>query len=142
MPRPRKPDHLKLVSGTAQPCRMQQAAPLGDVLDSAPPAPDWLPTGHATKEWLRLAPILVANRLLTDMSLSAFGHLCALHGKLAQLWAAGETPRASLVAQYKGLIDAFGIPPLSAGKLRPAGDRKRPNPFDDLDPPPSDGGRV
>lgn len=38
--RKRKPDHLKLVSGTAQPCRMNPDAPKGSA--DLPSAPDWL----------------------------------------------------------------------------------------------------
>lgn len=38
--RKRKPDHLKIVSGTAQPCRMNEDAPKG--LDGALQAPEWL----------------------------------------------------------------------------------------------------
>jgi len=38
--RKRKPDHLKLVSGTAQPCRMNPDAP--KALEDLPTAPDWL----------------------------------------------------------------------------------------------------
>lgn len=38
--RKRIPDHLKIVAGTAQPSRMNPAAP--DALDGIPEAPDWL----------------------------------------------------------------------------------------------------
>ena len=38
--RKRKPDHLKLVSGTAQPCRMNPDAP--QALEELPVAPEWL----------------------------------------------------------------------------------------------------
>lgn len=38
--RKRKPDHLKLVSGTAQPCRMNPDAP--KPLEDTPTAPEWL----------------------------------------------------------------------------------------------------
>lgn len=38
--RKRKPDHLKIVSGTAQPCRMNEDAPSD--LDGALVAPEWL----------------------------------------------------------------------------------------------------
>lgn len=36
--RPRKPDHLKLVSGTAQPCRMNPNAPKPSEVEPEPPA--------------------------------------------------------------------------------------------------------
>lgn len=36
--RPRKPDHLKVVAGTAQPCRMNKNAPKPSAADPEPPA--------------------------------------------------------------------------------------------------------
>lgn len=36
--RPRKPDHLKLIQGTAQPCRMNPNAPTPSVAEPEPPA--------------------------------------------------------------------------------------------------------
>jgi hypothetical protein len=56
-------------------------------------------------------------------------------------WASGVTPTGHLLAQYRSLIDAFGIPPMAAGRLKPAGDRKRTNKFDDFDDPPDRDGR-
>ena len=125
----RKSAHLKAVSGTAQPCRARIEIEIGTVLESAPPPPDWLPNAHAVKEWERLSPILVANKLLTDAALTTLGHLCALHGKIVQLWAAGETPTGHMLAQYIKLVDSFGIPPMAAGKVRPQGDGKKANQF-------------
>lgn len=43
--RKRKPDHLKIVSGTAQPCRMNPDAPVAP--KDLPVAPDWLTTRGA-----------------------------------------------------------------------------------------------
>lgn len=76
---------------------------------------------HAVKEWQRLAPILVANKLLTEAGLSAFGMLCSLHGKLVQLFAAGESPNASMVASYRNLVNDFGLTPVAQGKVKPSG---------------------
>lgn len=129
MARPKKPHNLKVVAGTARPDR--DGPPLVDlpVVAEAPPAPDWLPNAHAVKEWNRLAPILVANKLLTEAGLSALGHMCALHGKLNQLWAAGEAPNASMLAQYRGLANDFGLTPVAQGKVRPHGDTPAENEF-------------
>ncbi|RZZ81408.1 P27 family phage terminase small subunit [Pseudoxanthomonas winnipegensis] len=131
MPNPRKPHQLKVVAGTDRPDR---APPSGAVdlplVPEVPAAPDWLPNAHAIKEWDRLAPILHANKLLTEAGLSALGQLCALHGKVVQLYAAGEAPVASMVAQMRGLMNDFGLTPVAQGKVRPAGDTEKPgNPF-------------
>ena len=110
MANPRKPTSLKVVAGTDRPCRRPESAPVEmPALDHIPDPPDWLPNAHAVKEWQRLAPILTANKLLTEAGLSALGQLCALHGKVVQLYAAGEAPVASMVAQLRGLMNDFGL---------------------------------
>jgi phage terminase small subunit len=126
MPNPRKPTPLKVVAGTARADREPASFVDLPLVDEIPLPPDWLPNAHATKEWERLAPILVANRLLTEAGTVALAHLCAMHGKVVQLYAAGEAPNASMVAQLRGLANDFGLTPVSQGKVRPAGDERRP----------------
>ena len=126
MANPRKPTSLKVVAGTDQPCRRPESAPVDlPLVDRVPDAPDWLPNAHAVKEWQRLAPILTANKLLTEAGLSALGQLCALHGKVVQLYAAGEAPVASMVAQLRGLMNDFGLTPVAQGKVKAGGDETK-----------------
>jgi hypothetical protein len=125
----KKPTHLKAVAGTSRPDREPAEVVDLPTLDRVPDAPDWLPNAHAMKEWERLAPVLVNNRLLTDAGLMAFGHLCALHGKLVQLWAAGESPTGHLLSQYRALINDFGLTPVAQGKVKLAGDKPKENQF-------------
>lgn len=126
MSRPRKPTALKVVAGTDRPDREAPAAAELPLVTDVPPAPDWMPNAHARKEWERLAPILHANKLLTEAGLSALGQLCALHGKTVQLYAAGEAPVASMVAQLRGLMNDFGLTPVAQGKVKPNGDTEKP----------------
>lgn len=136
MSRSKKPHNLKVVAGTARPDR--DGPPLVELplVPDVPPPPDWLPNGHAVKEWERLAPILHANKLLTEAGLSTLGMLCALHGKIVQLYAAGEAPVASMVAQHRALSNDFGLTPVAQGKVRPHGDTEKPgNPFGALPKP-------
>lgn len=118
--RPRKPQALKVISGTDQPCRRLEGegVQVEEPLDEVPAAPDWLPNGHALKEWNRIAPILVANKLLTESSLQTLGVLCAVYGKIVQLYSAGESPIASQIAQYRGLAAEFGMTPMSLAKMK------------------------
>ena len=129
MANPKKPRALKVVSGTVQPSRDEKPSVDLPPVSQVPAAPDWLPNAHAVKEWDRLAPILVANKLLTEAGLSALGMLCALHGKLVQLWSAGEAPVASMVAQYRNLINDFGLTPVAQGKVKPVGEEPAGNKF-------------
>jgi hypothetical protein len=55
------------------------------------------------------------------------GHLCALHGKIAQLYAAGEAPTGHMVAQYRGLANDFGLTPVAQGKVKQSGEAAKPS---------------
>lgn len=130
MPGPgRKPAGLKVVAGTEREDRKSLQTVELPIVSTTPAAPDWLPNSHAVKEWDRLAAILTANKLLTEGGLSALGMLCALHGKLVQLWAAGEAPTGHMMAQYRNLINDFGLTPVAQGKVKPVGAEEKGNKF-------------
>lgn len=94
-----------------------------------PPAPDWMPNVHAVKEWNRLAPILHANKLLTEAGLSALAVLCALHGDIVDQWARRISPTGHLLAQYRSLVNDFGLTPVAQGRVRPSGEKEKQNAF-------------
>lgn len=125
----RKPHQLKMIDGTARPDRMPDAAIDYEALNELPPAPDWLPNIHAVKEWERLGPILLRAKLLTFAGMQALGHMCALHGKIVQLYAAGESPNAAYIAQLRSLFNDFGLTPVAQGKVRPLGEEKKQSRF-------------
>jgi len=130
MPGPgKKPANLKMVAGTERKDRAINSGVDLPVLDAVPPAPDWMPNSHAIKEWDRLATILTANKLLTEGGLSALGMLCALHGKIVQLYAAGEAPTASLAGTLRNMVNDFGLTPVAQGKVKPVGDTDKGNKF-------------
>ncbi len=132
MANPRKPSALKSISGTDRPCRAEKPVPVpadAELVHQVPVAPDWLPNGHAVAEWNRLAPILVNCRLLTVASVPALGHLCALHGKIVQLYAAGESPTASMIGALRNLFNDFGMSPVAQGKVRGAPEEHAGNKF-------------
>jgi phage terminase small subunit len=129
MPRPRKAHNLKVVAGTARPDRIEPSGVDLPLVDAAPLPPDWLPNAHAQKEWERLAPILAANKLLTEASLSTLGMLCALHGNIVQMYAAGMSPTGHMLAQYRGIANDFGLTPVAQGKVKPSGEKEKGNRF-------------
>lgn len=130
MPIPFKPKAIKAISGTERPGRAAKVSAVElDLVSVCPSCPDWLPNAHAVKEWDRLAPILTKARLLTEGGISALGTLCALHGKLVQLWAAGEAPNAAMLTSYRNLINDFGLTPVAQGKVRPIGEKETANAF-------------
>lgn len=112
-----KAAHLKVISGTNQPCREREEIEV-ELLETVPSPPSWLSNSHAVTEWKRLAPMLVANRVLAETDLAQLGHLCSLHGKLVQLWAAGECPHASMLATYNKLASDFGLSAMARGRIK------------------------
>lgn len=102
-----------------------------ELLVSTPLPPLWLPNHHAVTEWMRLAPILINMKLLTEGSLSSLAQLCALHGKIVQLYAAGEAPGASMLGTLRNLHNDFGLSPIAQGKVKgeQAKDDPKPNSF-------------
>lgn len=125
----KKPINLKLLSGTDQPCRRDEGGAEYEPLEQIPEPPDWLPNAHAVKEYNRLGPVLHKNRLLTEAGVMAFAHLCAIHGKIVQLYAAGESPTGHLLSQYRNLINDFGLTPVAQGKVRPTEAKAKGNKF-------------
>lgn len=130
MPGPgRKPASLKMVAGTERKDRATKSTLEIPALDKVPPAPDWLPNAHAIKEWDRLAAILTANKLLNSASIGSLGQLCALFGKVVQLYAAGEAPTASMLGTLRNLSNDFGLSPVAQGKVNMLGEEPTKNQF-------------
>jgi phage terminase small subunit len=129
MANPRKPTTLKAIAGTARPDREPEGGVELPLVDAPPDPPDWLPNSHAVKEWNRLVPILMANKLLTEAALGPLAHLCALHGKIVQLYAAGEAPTASMSGTLRNLQNDFGLTPVAQGKVKATGDVPAGNKF-------------
>ena len=125
----KKPTSLKVIAGTIRPDRDTSKSINLPLVQSVPLAPDWLPNAHAIKEFEKLAQILTANGLLTEAGISALAVLCSLHGKIVQLFAAGETPLGNMVAQYRSLVNDFGLTPIAQGKVKPVGESPKGNKF-------------
>jgi|SRR5690606_25575547 len=125
----KKPHNLKVIAGTDRKDRAEGERVELPLVDEIPAAPDWLPNVHAVKEWDRLAPILFHAGLLTEGGLSGLAHMCALHGKIVQIWNSGEAPTGHLYAQYKSFYTDYGLTPLAQGKVAGAGGEKKANRF-------------
>lgn len=131
MPGPnKKPTQLKSISGTDRPFRREDIEVDFEPLSDMPPHPHWLPNPHAVEMWNELGSILIANKILTNVSINAFAHLCAIHGKIVALWIAQETPPAAMYTIFNKLVDSFGIVPAAMGKIKMPGMDKKKNPFD------------
>lgn len=124
MPGPKKtPPHLKIIKGTLS-SRDSRAAAAASTpglppLDVAPTPPAWLTKKAARAEWARLAPILVANKLLTDGNVGLLAHLCACHGHLTDIWQHGLKANAALVMNYRTLSNSLGLLALDIPAAKP-----------------------
>ena len=123
---PRKPNRVKDIAGSVKPRVAEVDLP---PVDEAPEPPSWLPTEEAIVEWRRLVPILMANRLLSAGDLPALANYCALHGRIAEIWAAGLTPPSGILAQFVSLGNAFGLAPAWRAKVKPLDEGQKQNPF-------------
>lgn len=121
MPNLKKASNVKMLSGTYDSKdRKADADGIGQypALTQVPKPPPWLTNSHALAEWKRLAPILTNAKVLTEAGLMAFTHMCNLHGKMVQLWAAGEVPGMSMMNQYRVLITDFGLTPIAQTRIK------------------------
>ena len=119
----KKHGNLKLIAGTN---RRDRAAPDSAALpplDAVPPAPSWLPAGHARHEWSRLAPVLHANGLLSEGNTGTLAHYCSLSATLVQAWSCGSVPTAALISAFRGLQMDLRLGAIAAVKAPAAGNK-------------------
>jgi phage terminase small subunit len=126
MPQPRKPNRVKDITGSVKERTSEVDLP---PVDHVPEPPEWLPNPEAIAEWRRMAPILMANRLLSAGDLPALANYCALHGRIAEIWGAGLTPPSAIMAQFVSLGNAFGLAPAWRSKVKPLDESQKQNPF-------------
>ena len=127
MPRPKKPNSLKLLTGSRR-IDKNTGVELPTV-DTLPSAPDWLPNSHAVDEFNRLARILHANKLLTEVGLSPLAVLAAIFGSIVQSYKDDRLPTGAIVAQYRAACGDFGLTPTTVGKVTPTSEPKKENRF-------------
>jgi len=124
MSRPRLPSNILEMRGSfvKNPQRRRADADhLGaPALEELPAAPEWL-NAHAQREFNRLGAIALRLGRLTEANLMLFAHMCALHGRIAQLWRGGAQPRGSLLSQHRALVSDLGLPSATSRIVRGAG---------------------
>jgi P27 family predicted phage terminase small subunit len=149
MARPRKPDHLKIVAGTDQKCRMNPNAPKPK--PGVPDAPPYL-SDKARAAWDYIAPIVRDMGVLTEADGPALANLCETLAELREarqalaerqaLTYATETesgskihrsyPENALVSdldkRVKSWFAAFGLTPADRSRVA-AGKKEDENPF-------------
>lgn len=113
--------------------------PQPENVETLPEPPDWLGE-FGVREWERVGPVLVANRLLTQADLMAFAAYCANVQLMIEsmqdiekngttiVGARGEVRNPALasfaqaVTSLRALATEFGMTPSSRGRMKLAGD--------------------
>lgn len=155
--RKRIPDHLKVVSGTAQPSRMNPAAP--DALDGVPEAPGWLST-RAAEIFQQLVTVIsdmgiasVSDAAMLAMAASRLeeAEICTAiiedggrtfvssteyddQGRLVSQQIKGHpavAQRSEAMRHAQSLLVEFGLSPAARSKVS-AGKKNEANPFQAL----------
>ena len=124
-----KPDALKVIAGTDQPCRMNPDAPVYPQVDETFKPPKWLKNKHAKEEWARLVPLLSKNGVLTEADLSLLATLCQTYGKYVDNAIKDIDIPASTLTQLRMLYSEFGLTPASRSGVKAAPAEKSTNPF-------------
>lgn len=75
-----KPAELKLLTGNPGKRPVKRAAAVGRDRLRAPAPPDWLPD-DGKSEWRRVAPLLLAMRVLRDTDLTALAVYCEAYSR-------------------------------------------------------------
>ena len=110
--RPKKPQELKVITGTDQPCR--RADPLvidGEVYTELPVCPVDFEHDAARAEWDRLGPVLVRCKMLNAGNLSAFALMC-------QDFAGALMHDDKAASRYQKWVSDFGLTPASRGRVK------------------------
>ena len=148
--RPRIPTQLKVVKGTAQPCRTNKSEPMP--AEGVPSRPAHLST-KAKKTWRAVVPVLEEMRILTVADGLALEGLCEAYAELCTARAVlrkrgsrtysfatktGETVYRSYpeVAQaadadrrFRSWLASFGLTPADRSRVVAAPPEEQENPF-------------
>ena len=95
MPAPRKPTHLKILTGSRKPDPPDHKPPADRLLTEVPAPPDYLTTRDQREAWQKAGNLLLEHGELEAIKLEQLGLYAALAGKVAMSIRAGITPTPS-----------------------------------------------
>jgi P27 family predicted phage terminase small subunit len=97
-----KPTHLKLLAGNPGKRPLNESEPKPEGVDETPDPPAHL-SGEARVEWARTFPILLRNKMISEVDINAFSAYCQAYGR----WIVAESYVAK---QGEVLISPSGFP--------------------------------
>lgn len=139
-----KPAELKLLTGNPGKRAVRRAAESVPQRKRAPSPPVWLPE-DGQEEWRRVAPLLLAMRVLRDTDLTALAVYCEAYARFREArkeldengGLTTDTGTGSIkthpsvtvlnqaVAQMRAFMVEFGMTPSSRGRVAPAAPREK-----------------
>lgn len=139
-----KPAELKLLTGNPGKRPVRRAAEAGRKRLRAPSPPEWLPA-EGQEEWRRVAPLLLAMRVLRDTDLMALAVYCEAVARFRQArqdlddngGLTTDTGTGSIkthpsvtvlnqaVAQMRAFMVEFGMTPSSRGRVASEAPREK-----------------
>lgn len=118
MPKAPTPPHILKQTGRDRPRDVRGKADISvAALKALPPPPYWLSEGVATQEYERLGELLIPRKMLTSTNIMSFCVYCSLHAAIVVNLTVNQLPPASVIAQYRGLLQDFGLTPLAMMKF-------------------------
>ncbi len=132
MPRGRKPQpkEQKIAKGETRPSRHLENVVEFPKVDEVPEPPSYVaqfPAG--VNLWEEVAPVLFAQRVLSEPDVHALGHLCRLHGEIVDGYERRLSPTASMLSQLRMLFAEFGMTPASRSRVASGKDPGKGNKF-------------
>lgn len=124
MPRPRKTNAQKELTGTDRKDRRRDEAEFPETETIEPP--DWLVDPVAVDEWTTRVKHLKSARVLTDADLVMLAHYCNLHSRMVKKWRADMTPTGTEFKEIRYFAGQFGFTP--ATRHLPGTTEKEPDP--------------
>lgn len=111
-------DVVQSVTESRKTVRETSPMPTLKMCEELPNPPEWLQDSRAIDMWWSVGQNLVESRMLPEDGLAAFGVMCALSGAIFSVFSKGEVPHPSVIGQFRGFVNDFGLTPAAHAAAR------------------------
>lgn len=126
--RKRQTNAQKIAKGETRPSQLSANVLVFPTLEKAPAPPNWL-NSEGVVLWEKIAPLLFAQRVLSEVDLEAMAHLCQLHGEIVDGYRRRVLPTAAQLSQLRMYFSEFGLTPSSRTRVGPTAPPDEKNRF-------------
>lgn len=128
----RRPNILRELTGKpTQAVIPQQTSIRVTPLRAVPKCPAWIKDALAIEQWDEIAPVMIEHKLLTKSNLPMLALMVATFGRIVEGYTARKNGsiNTALLAQYRTLVNDFGLMPCSQLRIRLPEATENENPF-------------